>query len=806
MAFIFAMYFTLFLSLHTMSLAAKTAVNDTAKQMLLDDYFLACLSREASLLGRKEVLTGKAKFGIFGDGKELAQIAMAKQFQNGDWRSGYYRDQTFMMAIGQLTVQQYFAALYAHTDTEKEPSSGGRQMGGHFSTRVLDSNGNWKNVMEMKNSSSDISPTGGQMPRLLGLAQASKYYKANTALHSRTQFSNKGNEVAFGTIGDSSTSEGLFWETMNASAVLGVPMCMCVWDNGWGISVPKKYQTAKESISESLSGMQSEPGAGGIKIFKAKGWDYAELMLKFEQAVKHSRTHHQPVLIHVEEITQPQGHSTSGSHERYKTKELLEWYDEFDCIVQFGKFLTDKKVAKQEELDELRAKAKAQARVEQRTAWDEFRAQIQADVNAAIALLEAAGQSDAAASLKNNGEAIRKDVFEAIRKVLRAVRGQHSAEIQNIKNWLANAQERMHKAYSSDLYSERHDLDRSVPVQYAGDAELVDGRVVLRDFWDAKLAEMPEVLIFGEDVGKIGGVNQTCEGLQDKYGELRVTDTGIREATIVGQAIGLAMRGLRPVAEIQYLDYIYYALQIMRDDLASVRYRSAGGQMAPAIISTRGHRLEGIWHSGSPMGAIISSVRGMVVCVPRNMTQAAGMYNNLLKGNDPALVVECLNGYRKKEKMPSNLSEMVVPIGVAEVVKTGSDITVVSYGSTLHLCLNAAEELASMGISVEVVDAQTLLPFDTTGVSASSVQKTNRLVVVDEDVEGGASAYLLDQIINKQGAFNYLDAQPITITSKPHLPAYSTDGDYFSKPSVDDIVEAVYAVMSEGNPARFPRI
>ena len=552
--------------------------------------------------------------------------------------------------------------------------------------------------------------------------------------------------------------------------------------------------------------MQSEPGEGGIKIFKAKGWDYAELMLKFEQAVKHSRTHHQPVLIHVEELTQPQGHSTSGSHERYKTKELLEWYEEFDCIVQFGKFLTDKNVAKQEELDELRAKAKAQARTEQRTAWDEFRAQIQADVNAAIALLEAAGQSEAAASLKSNGEAIRKDVFEAIRKVLRTVRGQHSGEIQNIKNWLASAQERMHKAYSSELYSERHDLDRSVSIQYASDAEMVDGRVVLRDFWDAKLAEMPEVLIFGEDVGKIGGVNQTCEGLQDKYGELRVSDTGIREATIVGQAIGLAMRGLRPVAEIQYLDYIYYALQIMRDDLASVRYRSAGGQMAPAIISTRGHRLEGIWHSGSPMGAIISSVRGMVVCVPRNMTQAAGMYNNLLKGNDPALVVECLNGYRKKEKMPSNLSEMVVPIGVAEVVKVGSDITVVSYGSTLHLCLNAADELANMGISVEVVDAQTLLPFDTTGVSASSVQKTNRLVVVDEDVEGGASAYLLDQIINKQGAFNYLDAQPITITSKPHLPAYSTDGDYFSKPSVDDIVEAIYAVMSEGNPARFPRI
>ena len=593
---------------------------------------------------------------------------------------------------------------------------------------------------------------------------------------------------------------------VNAGGVLQVPMLISIWDDEYGISVHAKYQTTKENLTSILSGFKTDENGKGYELFTVKGWDYAELMLKFEQAVKHSRTHHQPVLIHVEELTQPQGHSTSGSHERYKTKELLEWYEEFDCIVQFGKFLTDKKVAKQEELDELRAKAKAQARAEQRTAWDEFRAQIQADVNAAIALLEAAGQSEAAASLKNNSEAIRKDVFEAIRKVLRTVRGQHSPEIQNIKNWLASAQERMHKAYSSELYSDRNDLDRSVSIQYASDAEMVDGRVVLRDFWDAKLAEMPEVLIFGEDVGKIGGVNQTCEGLQDKYGELRVSDTGIREATIVGQAIGLAMRGLRPVAEIQYLDYIYYALQIMRDDLASVRYRSAGGQMAPAIISTRGHRLEGIWHSGSPMGAIISSVRGMVVCVPRNMTQAAGMYNNLLKGNDPALVVECLNGYRKKEKMPSNLSEMVVPIGVAEVVKVGNDITIVSYGSTLHMCLSAADELANMGISVEVVDAQTLLPFDTTGVSASSVQKTNRLVVVDEDVEGGASAYLLDQIINKQGAFNYLDAQPITITSKPHLPAYSTDGDYFSKPSVDDIVEAIYAVMSEGNPARFPKI
>lgn len=792
-----------------MTMATKEAVNETAKKILLDDYFLACLSREASLLGRKEVLTGKAKFGIFGDGKELAQIAMARQFKHGDWRSGYYRDQTFMMAIGELTVQQYFAGLYAHTDVTKEPSSGGRQMGGHFATRFIDANGNWKNHMEMKNSSADISPTGGQMPRLLGLAQASKVYKANERLHDRTQFSKGGNEVAFGTIGDSSTSEGLFWETMNAAAVLQVPMCMCVWDNGWGISVPKKYQTAKESISESLDGMQSEPGKGGIKIFKVKGWDYAALMITFEKAVNHSRTHHQPVLIHVEELTQPQGHSTSGSHERYKTKELLEWYEHFDCLVKFGEFIVSKGMANQAELDELRAKAKNQVRDEQRAAWSEFTAIVKQDLEDVLPLIEQVKSETNHASIdaviaELKTTEIRKDVYSAARKVIRLTRGLKSNGIEQLSNWLAGAKRRMEYAYSSHLYAPHSDYQRSVAAHYDANAEQVDGRIILRDFWDKKLTEMPEVMIFGEDVGKIGGVNQTCEGLQEKHGELRVSDTGIREATILGQAIGMSMRGLRPVAEIQYLDYIYYALQIMRDDLATVRYRTAGGQMAPAIISTRGHRLEGIWHSGSPMGAIIHSVRGMHVCVPRNMTQAAGMYNNLLKGNDPAIVVECLNGYRKKEAMPSNLGEYIVPLGIAEVVAEGSDLTVVSYGSTLHLCVAAAEELAGMGISVEVVDAQTLLPFDLTGVCAASVKKTNRLLIVDEDVPGGASAYILDQIINKQGAFNYLDAQPQTLTAKEHLPAYSTDGDYFSKPSVDDIVEQVYAIMHEARPADFP--
>lgn len=739
-----------------MSVTSKGAVNETAKKILLDDYFLACLSREASLLGRKEVLTGKAKFGIFGDGKELAQIAMARQFKNGDWRSGYYRDQTFMMAIGELTVKQYFAGLYAHTDVNKEPSSGGRQMGGHFSTRFIDSEGKWKNVMEHKNSSSDISPTGGQMPRLLGLAQASKLYKLNENLHHKTNFSNKGNEVAFGTIGDSSTSEGLFWETMNAAAVMGVPMCMCVWDNGWGISVPKKYQTAKESISDSLSGMESEPGQGGIKIFRVKGWDYANLQVTFDKAVRHARENHQPVLIHVDEITQPQGHSTSGSHERYKSKELLSWYETADCLVKFSEFIIEKGMANQDELDELRNKAKVQVRNEQKQAWEEFVELIQTDKKEAIQLIQdvSASHSQVASTdvLSEIQRAeIRKDIFNAVRKTIRTCRGQESTALTQLKNWYTGAERRMNYAYSSHLMDHQANTSQHIAPQVSESSEWVDGRIILRDFWDKKLTDMPEVLIFGEDVGKIGGVNQTCEGLQEKHGELRVSDTGIREATIVGQAIGLAMRGLRPVAEIQYLDYIYYALQIMRDDLATVRYRTAGGQMAPAIISTRGHRLEGIWHSGSPMGAIIHSVRGMHVCVPRNMTQAAGMYNNLLQGNDPAIVVECLNGYRKKEQMPSNLGQYVVPIGVAEVIKEGTDITVVSYGSTLHLCVQAAEELSALGIHAEIVDAQTLLPFDTTHVCVNSVKKTNRLLIVDEDVPGGASAYLLDHILNKQG-------------------------------------------------------
>lgn len=787
------------------------------RQRMLDDYRLACISREASLLGRKEVLTGKAKFGIFGDGKELAQLAMAKQFKNGDWRSGYYRDQTFMMAIGELTVQQYFAALYAHTDVEHEPATGGRQMGGHYGTRFLNHDGSWRNHTELKNSSGDISPTAGQMPRLLGLAQASKMYRQLPDLAGMTQFSNKGNEVAFGTIGDSSTSEGLFWETMNAAAVLSVPMCMSVWDNGWGISVPKKYQTVKESISEALSGFEKSTTTNGIKIFKAKGWNYPELLMTYEKAVAFTRENHIPTLVHVEELTQPQGHSTSGSHERYKDKALLAWYEEYDCLVQFKKFIMMDGAASDRELDQIREEAKQQVRAEQKAAWAAFRADIDVDVKQGLSLLEALSNSTSKSNeltalyteLSKTIEPIRKDLVSICKKALRLTKLEQSPAKAALVNWLKEIESKCQSRYSSHLYSESkwavQNISQVAPV-FSASSEMVDGRIILRDFWDKKMSQMPEILIFGEDVGKIGGVNQTCEGLQEKYGDLRVSDSGIREATIIGQGIGMAMRGLRPVAEIQYLDYIFYALQIMRDDLASVQYRTKGGQKSPLIISTRGHRLEGIWHSGSPMGSIIHSVRGMHVCVPRNMWQAAGMYNTLLQADEPAIVVECLNGYRTKERVPDNLGEYTIPIGEAEVVKEGSDLTIVSYGSTFNLCTIAVQQLADQGIDVELVDARTLLPFDNTGICAKSVEKTNRLLIVDEDVPGGASAYLLDQIINKQGAFKWLDSEPKTLTAKAHLPAYGTDGDYFSKPSIEDIFDAAYSMMSESNPAKYPAI
>jgi 2-oxoisovalerate dehydrogenase E1 component len=800
--------------LRTMSKSFETPeyilTEEKIRQRLLDDYRLACVSREASLLGRKEVLTGKAKFGIFGDGKEVAQIAMARQFKNGDWRSGYYRDQTFMMAIGELTVQQYFAALYAHTDVAHEPASGGRQMGGHYATRTLNEDGSWKNVADSKNSSADISPTAGQMPRLVGLAQASKIFRNNTDLASWSQFSHGGNEVAFGTIGDASTSEGLFWESMNASAVLGVPMCMSVWDDGWGISVPKKYQTVKESISEALKGFEKTTTTNGIKIFKVKGWNYPELLMTYEKAVSYCRENHIPVLVHVDEITQPQGHSTSGSHERYKSKELLSWYEEYDCIEQLKKFIIMDGAANAKELDEIRDEARRQVRQQQKEAWASFRNDIDSDVKVAVDLLKALAQEGhhdaqaAADALAKNTDAIRKDIFIAVKKILRSAKKSNAS--QALENWLIQLKAQCDFKYSSSLYSDSEFSALKVAAidpKYADQPELVDGRIIIRENWDYVLKNRPESLIFGEDVGKIGGVNQTCEGLQEKYGELRVSDTGIREATIIGQGIGMAMRGLRPIAEIQYLDYLFYALQLMRDDLSSVRYRTAGGQKAPLIISTRGHRLEGVWHAGSPMGAIINSVRGMHVCVPRNMTQAAGMYNTLLQADEPALVVECLNGYRSKEPMPTNIGEFRIPLGIPEVVKDGSDITVVSYGSTFNVCQIAADQLAEAGVSVELIDVRTLLPFDIHHVIVKSLKKTNRILFVDEDVPGGATAYMLDQVLNVQSGYQYLDSQPMTLAAKPHLPAYGTDGDYFSKPSVEDIYDAVIKLLSEAFPSRF---
>jgi len=786
----------------------QVTLEEQFRSDLLSDYRWACISREASLLGRKEVLGGKAKFGIFGDGKEVAQLALARAIQPGDWRSGYYRDQTLMFVTGLLTVRQYFAALYAETDPQREPFAGGRQMGGHFASRFLNDDGSWMDQTAGFNSSADISPTGGQMPRLLGLAQASKWYREMPdlarikALHTRG-----GREIAIGTIGDASTSEGPFWETMNAACVLQVPMLVNVWDDGWGISVPKKYQTTKASISEALSGFELREGTNGMYIYRVKGWDYPALVATYEEAVARCREEQVPVLVHVEEMTQPQGHSTSGSHERYKTPEQLEWAREYDCVRQMGRFLELEGAATAAELEHIAQEAKAFVKEEQRIAWREFREPLDAERRDVVAHLRALQGADsaAAADLEGATNPGRAEIYSAARTAL-----QHAEEGEarrGLARWLADHQAMARQRYSSHLYSEGSDSAlhvTSVAATYDADAPMVDGRLVLnRNFFEV-FKSRPEVLTFGEDTGKIGGVNQVMEGMQEAYGPLRVADTGIRECTIVGQGIGLAMRGFRPIAEIQYLDYLYYALQLLRDDLATVRYRSLGGQKAPVIIRTRGHRLEGIWHSGSPMGAIVASVRGMYVCVPRNMTQAAGMYNTLLAAEEPALVVECLNGYRSKEALPNNPGQYRVALGIAEVVRTGTDVTVLSYGSTLQVAARAAERCAQLGISVELVDAQTLLPFDRTGITAASVAKTNRLLIVDEDVPGGASAYLLDAVINGQGAWKHLDAAPEVMTAQPHLPPYGSDGDYFSKPSAEDIVERVYSMMHQADPGRYP--
>ncbi len=787
-------------------------------QNILADYSLAVLSRETSLLGRREVLTGKAKFGIFGDGKEVPQLAMAKFFQNGDFRSGYYRDQTFMMAIDQLTVRQFFAQLYANPSVELEPASGGRSMNGHFATRSLNEDGTWKDLTQQKNSSADISPTAGQMPRLLGLAQASKIYRNVDELKGENNFSIDGNEVAFGTIGDASTSEGLFWEAINAAGVLQIPMVMSVWDDGHGISVPKKYQTTKESISEVLKGFQRDgKGSNGYEILKTKGWDYAHLIETYEKATAIAREQHIPVLIHVEEVTQPQGHSTSGSHERYKSKDRLAWEAEYDCINQFGKWIIDKGIATQEQLDEIKSTAKKQVRDEKKMAWEDFINPIKADRDEAVALLQAIADESTHTTkinelinpLKSAIEPIRKDIIAAAKRTLRFIKHENLSSKEALINWLGYSASVNDERYSSHLYSQSADSPlkvAEVKPTYDDDAELVDGRLVVRDNFDALFAKYPNTLIFGEDSGKIGDVNQGLEGMQEKYGELRVSDTGIREATILGQGIGMAMRGLRPIAEIQYLDYLLYALQIMSDDLATLHYRSKGGQKAPLIVRTRGHRLEGIWHSGSPMGTIINSIKGIHVCVPRNLTSAAGMYNTLLKGDDPGLIIEPLNAYRTKEKLPTNLGDFQVELGVPEIVREGTDVTVVSYGSTCNLAEEAVAQLAEEGISVELIDVRTLMPFDKNGMIGQSIKKTNRVVFLDEDVDGGASAYMMQQVLEGQKAYFDLDAEPVTLAAKNHRPAYGTDGDYFSKPSIEDMVETVYNLMHEAKPQQFPAI
>ncbi|WP_213189090.1 alpha-ketoacid dehydrogenase subunit alpha/beta [Cloacibacterium caeni] len=809
--------------MQTTYIETQTVSFQDFKNQILADYKLGRISREMSYMARREVLTGKAKFGIVGDGKELPQLAMAKVFRNGDFRSGYYRDQTFALAVGALSVESFFAQLYADTSVEREPASAGRQMNGHFATRSLNEDGTWKDLTQIKNISSDISPTAGQMPRLLGLAQASKVYKS-VKFHGSEKFSNNGNEVAFGTIGDASSAEGHFWETLNAACALQVPMILSIWDDGYGISVPTHDQRAKEDMAEMLSGFQRKEGkTEGCEIIQVKAWDYPALLDAYARAEHFARTESIPVVIHVTEVTQPQGHSTSGSHERYKSEERLKWEADFDGLEKFKEWILNYSIeiegkeeilATVEELENIEKEAKKIAKDGQKKAWENYRNSIEVLKNEVLPLVEnlKSQNSEVEAELQKFGSLIsyaKKDVFSLMRKTLLLTRTHQSTERQ----WLASKFEQLlaqeKDNYSSHLYSESEWKSTNVkevkPI-YSENSEMVDGRVVVRNNFDKIFEKYPETLVFGEDAGNIGDVNQGLEGLQEKYGKVRVADTGIREATILGQGIGMAMRGLRPIAEIQYLDYILYCLQGISDDLATLHYRTKGGQKAPVIIRTRGHRLEGIWHSGSPMAGIINLVKGVNVLVPRNLTKAAGFYNTMLQSDEPAIIVETLNGYRLKEKQPDNLGEFTVPVGKIEVTKEGKDVTLVTYGSTWRLVMEAAEELEKLGISAEVIDIQSLIPFDISHEIAESVKKTNRLVIIDEDVEGGTSAFILQQIVEKQKAFRYLDSAPLTIAANDHRPAYASDGDYFSKPSVDDMVEKIYAVFHEANPSQFPKI
>jgi pyruvate/2-oxoglutarate/acetoin dehydrogenase E1 component/TPP-dependent pyruvate/acetoin dehydrogenase alpha subunit len=797
------------------------------KNEVLHDYKLALISRECSYLGRREVLTGKAKFGIFGDGKEVPQLAMAKAFKKGDFRSGYYRDQTFMMAIGELTPQQFFAGLYAHPDLKADPMSGGRQMGGHFSTHSLDKNGDFKNLTEQYNSSGDISPTAGQMPRMLGIAQASKLFRELPEIKN-PQFSNNGNEVSWGTIGNASTSEGIFFETINAAGVLQVPMVISVWDDDYGISVPAKYQTTKENISEVLKGFQRDENGNGYEILKVKGWDYPQLIEVYEKASKIAREEHVPVLIHVKDLTQPQGHSTSGSHERYKTKDRLVWERQHDCIAKMRDWIfefslsddngnTLKFVESEEELIRIEKDAKKLVSKAKRDAWTAFLTPIKEEKNKVAQILENLALKSSSKpfllKLKNDLTSIvdptRKDVLSTARKAIVFARDEESNEKKQLKNWITNYFKTEQPRFSSHLYSntsKKATLVEEVLPTYSNNSDYVDGRIIIKDNFDTLFSKHKNLFIFGEDAGNIGDVNQGLVGLQEKYGKLRVSDTGIREATIIGQGIGMALRGLRPIAEIQYLDYLLYAIQILSDDLSTLHYRTVGTQKAPLIVRTRGHRLEGIWHSGSPMGAIVHLLRGMNILVPRNMTKAAGFYNTLLECDEPALIVENLNGYRLKEKTPTNFGEFKTPIGVVETIKKGNDITVVSYGSTLKIVEQTVAQLNQAGIDIEIIDVQSLLPFDINHDIVKSVAKTNRLIVIDEDVPGGASAYILNEIVENQNAFELLDSKPRTLAAKAHRPAYGTDGDYFSKPNTEDVFEAIYDIIHEVNPNKYKKL
>ncbi|MCW5910703.1 MAG: transketolase [Cyclobacteriaceae bacterium] len=757
---------------------------------------------------------GKAKFGIFGDGKEMAQVAMAKIFRAGDHRAGYYRDQTFMLAIGELTLQQYFAQLYAHTSVEADPASAGRLMNGHFATRMIDEQGAFKNLAQSKNSSADISPTAGQMPRLVGLAYASKLFRNNPGLAAYPELSNAGNEIAFGTIGNASTSEGHFFEAINAAGVLQVPMLISVWDDEYGISVPAEYQTTKGSISKILAGFQRNKTEKGYEILTVKGWDYLALLATYEKAEKICREEHVPVLVHVTEMTQPLGHSTSGSHERYKSKERLAWEAEFDCIRKLREWLIEHGAASATELDEIEKQAKAAARAAKEAAWKDFNKDIQKDQKELEQILndavtEQPAIEDLLLDLRKTINPLLMDSVKTARKAARLLRGNSSEARTQLVAWIKNSEEKNFDRFSSYLHSQSQWSAlhvQKIDAVYHDNSPLIDGREVLQACFREALQRDPKILAFGEDVGKIGDVNQGFAGLQHKFGELRVTDTGIRETTIIGQGIGAALRGLRPIAEIQYLDYLLYALQTLSDDLACLQYRTKGGQKAPLIVRTRGHRLEGVWHAGSPMGMILHSLRGMYVLVPRNMTQAAGFYNTLLQADDAAIIIECLNGYRLKEKLPANIGEFTVPLGEPEILKEGTDITVVTYGSMCRIVMEAAADLEAAGISCEVIDVQTLLPFDLTKTILQSIQKTSRVLFTDEDVPGGATAFMMQQVLEVQDAYQYLDSMPRTLTAKEHRPAYGSDGDYFSKPNAEDVFDAVYVVMHEAEPDRFPEL